>query len=188
MEKLLLGLVIALEIVASLSYIVSILKGVTKPHRVTRFVLLVVLALNFLSVVAANGNVGSLTLGGIFVAQSLIIFVLSIRRGMGGASLFDITCLLVAIVGVIGWKLTNNPLVGIIFAIAADQIAYLPAMVKTWKYPNTESPWFYILGAVAAAISLISYEISMASAFQIFIVVNCLSMVLLIYRKQLGWK
>lgn len=187
MQQFLLGLVTVLEIISVTSYVYSILKGETKPHRVTRFVLLVVLSLNFLSIVSAKGNVGSILLSGFLVVQSILVFILSLKRGMGGASVFDITCLIIALAGLVGWQLTNNPIVGIIFAILADQVAYLPAMVKTWNFPDSESPWFYVLGGLAAGISLASYSITPASAFQIYLVLNCLMMVGLIYRKSLGF-
>ena len=186
MQHVLLGLVIVLEVISVTSYMYSIVRQGTRPHRVTRFVLLVVLGLNFFSVVFAGGNLGSVLLSGFMVVQAVAVCALSIKRGMGGASVFDIACLVIALAGVLGWKLTNNPTVGIICAISADQIAYLPAMVKTWRYPESESPWFYVLGGIGAGISLVSYAITPASAFQIYLVLNCLMMVGLIYRRRLG--
>ena len=186
MQQFLLSLVIVLEVISVISYIYSILKQGTRPHRVTRFVLLVVLTLNFLSIVSAKGNLASVLLSGFLVVQAVLVCILSLKRGMGGASVFDISCLVIALAGLIGWQLTRNPIVGIIFAITADQVAYLPAMVKTWKYPNSESPWFYVLGGIGAGISLVSYPITPASSFQIYLVLNCVMMVGLIYRKRFG--
>jgi riboflavin synthase len=41
--------------------------------------------------------------------QSIIIFILSIKHGMGGRTKIDILCLLVAWIGILIRKLTNNP-------------------------------------------------------------------------------
>jgi hypothetical protein len=167
------------------SYILSILQGVTKPHRVTRFVLLLVSLLNFLSIVAAHGNPGVVLGAGAFLVGSIVLAFLSISKGVGGATVFDITCGIIAVLGIIGWQLTDNPIVGIGFSIVADFIAYLPAILKTWKHPASESPWFYIATAVSALLILIAYPISSASAFQFYLLLNCGVMLLCIYRNTL---
>lgn len=151
----------------------------------TRFILAFVLTLNFVSVLAANGNTGAKIYAGIVFAQGIIIFVLSMWRGMGGASIFDFVCLVIAAIGVVGWKVTGNPIIGIWFAALADLAAYLPAFVKTWKHPHTESPWYYAIGGLAAFLSLIAYKIDVSSIFQIWIIMCCVIMVVLIYRKSL---
>ena len=59
MEAILLILSAILEIVAPITYMASILKGKTEPRRMTRFILLFVLSLNFFGIVAAKGNLGA---------------------------------------------------------------------------------------------------------------------------------
>lgn len=174
-----------LNVIAPITYAVSILKGKTKPHRMTRFIVFFVLALNFLSIVAAHGNMGAIVFAGISSAQATVIFILSLWRGMGGIHRFDLACLVIAAVGILGWKLTGNPVIGVWFSILADFAAYLPAFVKTWHHPHTESPWYFLLGAVASFLSLIAYKIETVSIFQIYIIVTSLVMVGFIYRKKL---
>jgi hypothetical protein len=76
-------------------YVISILKGESKPHRTTRFVLLIITLLSFSALLAQNNTV-AVFLAGVSFLQSIIIFILSIKHGMGGRTKIDILCLLVA--------------------------------------------------------------------------------------------
>jgi hypothetical protein len=104
---------------------------------------------------------------------------------MGGTSVFDWICLAVALAGIVAWKIAGNPILGIWFAVFADLVAYLPAFLKTWRHPNTESPWLYALSASASFLSLIAYKISAVSVFQIFTILCSLAMLVCIYHKGL---
>ncbi len=182
MQPLLLALSTILAVIAPITYIISIVQGRSKPHRMTRFILFFVLTLNFVSILAAHGNTGAMVFAGITFVQATIIFFMSLWRGMGGSSKFDWICLGIAAVGIIGWKITGNPVLGIWFSILADLSAYLPAFVKTWKHPYTESPWFYVFGVVSALLGLIAYKIDASSIFQIYIILGSLTMLACIYH------
>lgn len=185
MQSILLILSAILVAVGPITYAASIIKGRTKPHRMTRFILSFVLTLNFVSILAAKGNIGAEVFAGITCLQALVIFGMSLWRGMGGTSKFDWICFAIAIIGVIGWKVTGDPIIGVWFSVLADLSAYLPAFVKTYHHPHTESPWYYLLAGFAAFFSLIAYKIEAASIFQIYILVCVFIMLGLIYRKEL---
>jgi len=185
MRAALLTLSIVLELVASFIYCASIIRGRTKPHRITRLVLMFILSLGFISIVSAKGNLGAVLYSGVSCAFGIACFGLSIRRGMGGSSLFDWICFAIAMCGVIGWRLTGNAVLSIWLASLADFVAYLPAYVKTWKHPNTESPWLYILSFLGGLLSVIAYRVSSVSIFQLNIVLTSFIMIICIYYKQL---
>lgn len=184
MQRILLGLSAIITIIGSTIYVVSILKGRSKPHRITRFVLFFVLGLNFISELAAHGNTGAKLYAGIIATYGAVFFFLSLKHGMGGSTFFDWTCLLIAVVGIAGWQLTGNAVLGIYLAAAADFVAYLPAFVKTWKHPHTESPWLYIDSGLGSLLSLAAYKISSVSVFQITVLLTGVIMIGLIYRKN----
>jgi len=189
MQTFLIILSCLLGIAGSAIYCVSILRGRTKPHRVTRLVLLFVIGLNFVSNLAsAQSNLGAQIYGGLVLVFALLFMILSIGRGMGGSSVFDWVCFAIAAIGVISWQLTDNALLGIWLASAADFVGYIPAFVKTWKHPHTESPWLYSLASVGVALSIAAYPISGASAFQFTILGTGLLMLVCIYRQPaLSW-
>lgn len=185
MRTALLTISALLAITGSSSYCVSILRGRTKPHRITRLVLVFVLALNFIGVIAAHGNLGAALYGGIICVFGVAFFLLSLRRGMGGTTTFDWICFITAMAGVVGWQITGNALLGIWLAALADFVAYLPAFVKTWQHPHTESPWLYILSALAAALSLAVYPIGAVSIFQLITIVCSVGILVCVYHQQL---
>lgn len=172
-------------IVGATIYCVSIVRGRTKPHRITRLVLLFVLLLNFAGVIAAHGNFGAILYGGVISVFGIASFLLSLRRGMGGTSAFDWICFAIAMAGVVGWQITGNALLGIWLAALADFVAYLPAFAKTWRHPDTESPWLYSLSWLSAVLSLVAYPISTVSIFQLMTIVCSVGMLALIYRPKL---
>lgn len=186
MQEILLSLSSLIAVIGPITYIISILRGISKPQRMTRFILFFVMTLNFISIISANGNLGAKVFAGIVCFQAIIIFVLSLWRGMGGANRFDYFCLVIAALGLVIWKLTGNPVMGIIFSIIADFFAYLPAFVKTWHHPETESVWYYILTALSAFLGVMAYKIEVSSLFQIYILLSCLVMVGFIYRESIG--
>jgi len=182
----LLALSSILILIAPASYIVSIAHGRTKPHRTTRLILFFVMGLNFISVLAAHGNPGAQIFAGIIFLQAAVILLMSVKRGMGGTGGSDYVCLIIAALGIVGWKLTGNPLLGIWFSILADVAAYIPAFIKTWKYPDTESPWYYLLGGLAVVFGLFAYTLDASSIFQIYIGLSCITMLAIIYRTKIA--
>lgn len=185
MQNTLLILASIILLISPTTYIISIFRAETRPHRLTRLAVGVATLLAFFSILTEHGNAGSLVLLGILSLQSIVIFGLSLWRGMGGGSWFDWMCFALAIAGLIGWQVSGNALVAMWFAIFADTAAYIPALVKTWKHPKTESQWFYILGNVGALLTLAAYELSITSTFQIYIIIMNSLMLVCIYKERL---
>jgi hypothetical protein len=132
---------------------------------------------------AANGNEGAKIYSGILFVSAIAFFILSIKEGVGGFSIFDKICLAVSLAGVVAWQVSKNPVLALWFVIVAYFIVYLPAFVKTWKHPYTESPWLYSLSALASLLSMITYRIEAVSVFQIFAIGNSLLMLLCIFHR-----
>ncbi len=181
-------ILLTLSLVAGISgvilYAIDIVKGTTRPHVMTRFILFFILTLNFVSIVAADSNLGAVLYAGLSFTHSAILFGMSLWRGMGGKSKLDFACLGIAGVGIVGWQVTGNPLVGVWFAILADLAAYVPALIKTWHHPETESHWLYTLSILAAGLSLAAYPINSESVFQIYIIIVSAAMVAIIFRNR----
>ena len=70
------------------------------------------------------------------------------RRKLGR---LDYACGLLSIGGTIGWLVTRQGLVALAAAVAADALAGVPTLVKSWRRPESESANVY-LGAFASAV------------------------------------
>lgn len=148
---------IVLALISPIIYSIAILKGEAKPHRTTRFVLLLITSLTTASLFA-QGNRVAIYLAGVSTFQSIIIFILSIKHGMGGWAKSDIICLTFALIGIILWQITKNPVIALYFAISADFVGMIPAIVKTYHFPKTEIWSFFALDVFAAIFSLLALK------------------------------
>ena len=138
----------------------------------------------------AQGNTVSIWLSGVFTLSSLVVFLLSLKFGMGGWEKKDIICLLIAITGIIFWKLTQNPIYALFFSLGADLAGQAPMLIKTFRYPKTEVWTFYTIGIVASVLNILAIQkfTIQEFAFPVYIIlVNALT-ILLILRNNIFLK
>jgi len=146
-----------LALISPIIYSVAILRGEAKPHRTTRLVLLLITSLATASLFA-QGNRVAIYLAGVSTFQSIVVFTLSIKHGMGGWAKSDIICFLFALIGIIFWQITKNPVIALYFAISADFIGMIPAIIKTYHFPETEIWSFFALDVFAAIFNLLALK------------------------------
>ena len=182
MKPALLIVATALSIIGTADYILSILHGKTRPHRTTRAVLFIVAVVNLVGTIAADAHWGVFLLALLFFARSLTLALLSIRYGLGGTSRLDIACAVIALLGIVAWQITDSGIWALVFAILADAVAYVPAVVKTWKLPKTEAPLMYALEGVAATLAIVHDGLRLSIIFQAYIILSCVVMLACIYR------
>ncbi|MFH1399685.1 MAG: hypothetical protein ABIG95_06255 [Candidatus Woesearchaeota archaeon] len=177
-----------LALVSPLVYSHSILKGKSKPHRTTRFVLVLITSLATASLFA-QGNRVAIWLAAVSTIQSVIIFTLSLKFGMGGWSRSDIFCLILALAGVLFWQTTSNPIIGLYFSILADFTGMIPAIIKTYKFPKTEIWSFHALDVFAAFFSLLaitSWTMQEYSYPLYIMIINAVMAMLIVRPKRRG--
>ena len=153
MQQALIALSSVVIFAAYLIYEWSIIVGRTRPHRTTRFVLLIITALGFASLIAQHDR-AAVWLIGICAVHSAIVFLMSLKYGMGGYEKIDLVCLAIAILGIAVWKLTDDPAIGLYASVAADFTSMIPALNKTYKQPHTEYWLSYIFDIVASLLTL----------------------------------
>ena len=144
-----------LVVLSSISVLISyflyewaMVKGKAKPHRTTRLVILIITALGASSLFAQNDRVVAIFLS-ICAVQSLVMFVMSLKWGMGGWAPIDVLCLAIALVGIILWRVTSNPVLGLYGAVGADLAGMIPALIKTYRLPKTEYYLTYVFDLIA---------------------------------------
>lgn len=137
-----------LPIVSSWTYIVGIWRGKVRPQRMTHLLLCVITGLSLVALISGDDRSGVWLALTSFI-QCTIIGVLSIAFGMGGRDRLDIACLVLCMGGVVLWLVSGESLFGLGMSIAADLVACIPSLVKTYRYPHTESLMFYALDTLA---------------------------------------
>lgn len=174
-----------LALISPVIYIRAILNGQAKPHRTTRLVLLLVSVLATISLIAQGDRV-AVWLAAISVLQSIFIFILSIKHGMGGWGKMDILCLIIALFGIVLWQTTNQPIIALFASIIADFTGMISALIKTYKFPKTEIWTFFFLDVIAGFFSLMAVKSFTVQqmAYPIYIALINLIMVFLIIRPR----
>lgn len=174
-----------LALISPIIYAKAILKGAAKPHRTTRFVLLLITSLSTASLLAQHNSV-AVWLAGVSTLQALFIFILCIKKGMGGWSKIDLLCLVIALFGIYLWKTTNEPTLALYASIAADFTGMVPAIIKTYRFPKTEIYLFFLLDTFAGLFSLLANKTwSLENiSYPIYIMLINLFMVILITRPK----
>jgi hypothetical protein len=130
MKNIFLILSVLISLIAYIIGIYRIINGNFRPQRMTRF-LLAFLALIFVMVLWARGDRNALYLALVMFLCNFIVFALSIKNGIGGTTKLDMLVFFMAIFSLIVWKITNNPVLGLVMSIMTDFIAMVPTIIKS---------------------------------------------------------
>jgi hypothetical protein len=141
-----------LSVVDPIPYIRDILRGTTRPHRGTWLIWSVLGATAFASQLS-DGATWSLAMVGVQTVSITLILLLSIRRGVGGASRLDLTLICIAGLGIVGWAVTDEPVVATAFVVFADAIGVGLMTPKAWRDPWSETLSTYVLASASGVLS-----------------------------------
>ncbi len=179
---------IALNLVGQIFYIRSIARGEARPNLVTWFVWMLApfIAVFFQIKAGAGLSILPIFMAG-FGPLIIIIAALLKKNNYWKMTTFDIYCGLLAIVALLCYVATQNLGLSIIFALLSDMLASIPTIVKSWKFPETESSSAYIGAVVSNVIGLLiikTWSFSIYS-FGVWLIVLNLGLTIIIHRKKI---
>lgn len=162
-------------------YLRDTLRGTTKPNRVTW--LLWAFAPLLAATVEFRDGVGLRALPTFMIGfMPLLVFIGSFHNpaSVWKVRRIDYACGLMSVVGSVVWLVTRNGVLAISAAIAADFLAGLPTVMKSWTHPETETVHSYIGAVISMAIVLltITHWTFEVAAFPVFIV--CMGSVMVV--------
>ncbi len=134
-------------------YIVSILKGRTRPSFASWLVFAVSMGSVFASAYALEAR-ASLYLIGTFATLNIIITILAFRFGVRSFSRMDIIFLALSAIGILLWWGTSNPWYALLISAAVDAIGYLIMFRKLSIFPGTEDSVSWASSTLAYMINL----------------------------------
>lgn len=70
----------------------------------------------------------------------------------------DYLLMAAAIVGIILWAITDNPVLAILFSLIADLLAGIPTLIKSYRHPQSESWIAYAISTAGFGVSLLSVQ------------------------------
>lgn len=173
-----------LAIVGNWSYLSDVYKKKIIPHPYTWLVWTIVSGINFFGQLQEGAGIGALPTG---VAESftLFIFIFSLQYGFKHIKKTDTYFLVLALLGIIPWILTDNPTYSIIIVVLIDLIAFIPTIRKAWVNPSSEAPMLYVMNVLRHVLTLFalqSYNIA-TTLHSISMIITNTIMTILIMRK-----
>lgn len=143
---------------AYIIYIISIVRGISKPNRVTWFIwtfMGLVLAITYYFSGARNTIWSPI----VEFIGPLVIALLSIRYGEGGIKdKTDFICLAGAGISIVVWLLFDAPIVALVMNLIIDAFALIPTIKKSYTRPETEDFWAWFGTGAGDTLNLFAVE------------------------------
>lgn len=167
-------------------YIISILKGKTRPDRATWFIWSIVgglLAFSYL----ATGDPKAIWLPLGYFLGPFITFLLSIPYGYSKWSRLDTICVIVTIFSIIPWILSKNAELTLIINVILDATGAIPTLIKTYHEPETEDLTAWVTFAIANTLQLfaITEWMDISVIYPIYLFFLAAGMVILILKDKI---
>lgn len=184
-------LAVAINLISALVYAYSVVRGRTRPNRVTWFILSFAPMLAFAGMLSQGVSFRE----SVFTLQTAIgpliiaISTFFAKQPKWKITRFDLACGFLSILGFILFIVFREGNVAIVFGLLADGLAFLPTLVKAFKYPETENPAPFMIGMVSSVIAiaiLTTYDFKHL-AFPVYILLADFTATLFIYLKFGKW-
>ena len=176
----------AIGLVGTSMYAYDTLRGLTQPNRVTWLLWTIAPGLAFIDELKQGVGLRSLMTFVIGFGPLLVLLAsFANRRSVWKIGPFDVACGVASGLGLVLWLVTSNDTVALFSFMAADFLAGLPTVVKSWRDPSSESTSAYLTGAINAALTLTTVTVwtTAVVAFPIQIVLfNVLQVILVAGR------
>jgi len=186
MKEILVFIAVILAIIGNVPYLRDVIQNKIQPHPYTWLVWSIVSAVTFFGQVVKGGGIGSIPTG---VAEvfTIIIFFFSLRYGFKNIVKRDTYFLIIALLGLIPWALTNDPTLSVITVVSIDVVAFIPTLRKTWYRPESETPILYFMNVsrhVLTLLSLQTYNIATTLHSIAMIMTNSLMTIFIARRRR----
>lgn len=170
-------------------YFRDIFAGKTKPHAFSWLVWSSLTAIAFAGQLTDSAGPGAWVTG-VTALVSFIIFSLAIKKGEKNITKSDKANLFGAVVALVLWFLTSNPLSAMILITIVDFLGFLPTIRKSYSKPYEETLVTYLLSGLKFLLAILAlnnytvvtwlYPASLVIANLFFVVM------LVVRRKKLG--
>ena len=144
------GILVAL---AFIPYVKDILLFKTKPQRTSFFIWSVLGGIAFFSQFAKGASY-SLLLPGSEILLTIVIFLLSLRYGVGGFGKKDYIALFIAALGLIAWYYTKEAAIALYIVIIIDAAGSYLTIHKAYKDPGSETLISWAAVAIAGVFAM----------------------------------
>ncbi len=153
-------LAVFLAAIGGYSYVRDTLRGVAKPNRVTWSLWGLEGVLGFgVELQQGIGIASLMTLMLGLVPCAVVLASFKSPHGVWKIGAFDVVCGSISIAGLCCWGFINRPTIALAAFVAADMVAALPTLRKSWVAPSTESSRVFVMGCGNCVITLMTLKV-----------------------------
>ncbi len=141
----------------ALWYLVDTLKGNIKPNRVSFLLWSTAPLIAFTAEIQKGVGIQSLMTFSVGFLP-LLIFLASFvnKKAEWKLTRFDLLCGAFSLLALILWLITKEGNVAILLSIAADGLAAVPTIVKSYNHPETEIGWLWLAAATNGLLTVLT--------------------------------
>lgn len=166
-------------------YILSIVRGKTRPSAVSQFLWTILGVIDVAAQYSAGASWSILTVAAVTFNTGVFTVLALVGYGYKNNKLSwaDWICLILAPVALVAWYLTSNPVMALWFSLAANTLAAVPTFIKTYKNPESELALGWALVTVAGIMGIVSNTIWTPAnlIIPVYITVECAIIAALAY-------
>jgi hypothetical protein len=169
-------------------YIKDTIKGKTKPNRITWLLWSIAPLIGAFASIANGFSLALIPVFSLGLAPFLVFIAsFSNKNAYWELKKLDYICGLFAVLALLLWAITNNPMTAVIFAIFSDIFAGIPTLIKIWKFPQTETLTPYTTGFISSITALFAIKLWSfnETTFPIYLIlIQALYLAVFILRKK----
>ncbi|MFZ1019399.1 MAG: hypothetical protein WAN61_00200 [Minisyncoccia bacterium] len=170
-------------------YLKKIFYGEVRPNLISWFLWMLAPFIGVFFQIKAGAGLSALP---VFMAGfgPLVVIIISLFRksSIWKVTSFDIFCGLLSLFALVSYVVIHSFSISILFAILSDGLAAVPTIIKSWKFPETETAAVYLPGIFnnILALFVIKNWIFSIYSFNIYIILVNIIIIFCIYHKKLA--
>ena len=174
------------SVIGFVPYFRSILQGKTKPSAASWWTWTVLAFVAVISSWVGGAPWPVLLLPAWLFVSQFAVAILSIKRGDNTWDLRNKLCVGGAIVGILLWIVTGNPLLALGLTIVSDLFASMPNFRHVFTNPEQEDKLAWTIGWFSAVFEVLAVKdwSFASSSWAIYFILNMTVVILLLYRKK----
>jgi hypothetical protein len=179
---------VVIDLIGSTFYLKSIVYGSTKPNLVSWVIWMLAPFIGVFFQIKAGAGLSFLP---VFMSGfgPLCVVLLSdfSKNTYWKITTFDIYCGTLALLALMFYVFTHNLGISIFFAILSDFLAAIPTVIKSWKFPKTESYSIYFVGILVNIFGLLTIKnwIFPIYSFSVYIILMNSIIIFSIFRNKI---
>lgn len=150
--------------VSYLPYYRNIFRNKTKPHAFSWFIFAILSFIGFAAQKIEGAGAGAWVTG-ISGIMCIGVFVIALYKGTKNFAFIDKIFLALALITLIPWWLTKDPLISVVLISLIDIFGFIPTIRHGYMYPYEETLSTFILSSIKFILGIIALKIYTLSTF-----------------------